>query len=89
MQGLPDNLASKTSPEDPVTPPCKHSMFSATRCPKALTWMASLALAAGRREDAERWLIEAIDAPVFRVNDSAEATRHDLPASHTDTAHMS
>jgi hypothetical protein len=80
MQGLPDNPVPEELPKDPVTP-CKYSMFSARQCPKALAWMASLALAADRREDAEQWLVEAIGALVFRVRDSAETTRHGLPAS--------
>lgn len=66
MQGLPDNPDAQVCA--PVTP-CKCPMFSTTQCPKAFAWMASLALAAGQREDAEHWLVEVIGALLFRAYD--------------------
>jgi hypothetical protein len=88
MQGLPDNHAAKEPLEAPVTT-CQYSLFSTSQCPKALAWMASLALAAGRREDAEGWLVEVIGALLFRVTDTAEATSRDRPAARSSTARMS
>ena len=72
----------------PVTPR-KYSMFSSTQCPKALAWMASFALAAGKREDAEQWLVEMIGAVLFRVSEPGEASALDHPAPRSDTAGMS
>lgn len=89
MQGLPDNpITEEPFTSAPVTT-CKYSMFSSTQCPKALAWMASLALATGRREDAEQWLVELIGAVLFRVTDTGEATSPGAPAPRTDAARMS
>jgi hypothetical protein len=78
MQGLPDNPGPE---ETPVTT-CKYSMFSTSQCPKALSWMASLALAAGQVEDAENWLVELIGAMLFRGPD-VEVNNLDVRASRT------
>lgn len=88
MHGLPDNPAAETPSEAPVTT-CKFSMFSTAQSPMTLAWMASLALAAGRREDAENWLVEMIGALLFRANDPAEATNLDRLVPRSDTARMS
>lgn len=83
MQGLPDNPALEESPEDPVTPTCKNAMFSASQCPKALAWMASLALAAGQRDAAEHWLVEVIGALLFRAYDVPGLTAPGGATAHT------
>lgn len=88
MQGLPDNPASEESPEDPVMP-CEFPTFSVAQCPKALTWLASLALAAGQRENAEGWLVEAIGALLFRVPDASASTDLGLPAKRVVVSHAS
>lgn len=62
MQGLPDNPAS----DETTVKACNYSMFSASQCPKALSWMAALALAAGKTEDAEQWVVELIGSILFR-----------------------
>jgi hypothetical protein len=54
----------------------RYSMFAAEQCPKALAWMASLALAAGQKQDASAWMTELIGALVFvKTTSSASATR--------------
>lgn len=50
--------------DNPMTP-CRYSMFAAEQCPKALAWMASLALAAGRTAEATAWMVELIGSIVL------------------------
>lgn len=65
---------------------CNYSMFSASQCPKALSWMAALALAAGKTEDAEQWVVELIGALLFRVTSAESASS---PAARQDTLRTS
>ncbi len=57
---------------NPMTP-CRYSMFAAEQSPLALAWMASLALAAGKKGDAQAWMVELISAMVFVQNARARA----------------
>ncbi len=41
------------------------SLRAAMPCPRAMAWMATFAVASGRRVVAERWLIELYAAVVF------------------------
>lgn len=84
MQGLPDNPA----PDDATVKACTYSMFSASQCPKALSWMAALALAAGKTEDAEQWVVELIGALLFSRALSAGAGV-DTASETRDTLRMS
>lgn len=62
-------------------------MFAAEQCPKALAWMASLALAAGKTVDARSWLIELVGAIVLvKV---ARAQPDSAEPAPRDTASMS
>jgi hypothetical protein len=65
----------------------RYSMYAVEQCPKALAWMASLALAAGRTEDARGWVVELIGAVVLTEKARALAGQSD-PAP-LDTASMS
>ncbi len=57
---------------------CRYSMFAAEQCPKALAWMAALALAAGKPIDAHAWFVELMSAVVLvkgRGRSGGDATR--------------
>ena len=69
MQGLPDNLDQKETPERAMSTCLNHPRVPDAQCPRALAWMASLALAAGDRAGAEGWLVEVIGALLFRAYD--------------------
>lgn len=64
---------------------CRYSMFAAEQCPKALAWMAALALAAGRTADAQAWMVELISAMVLVKKTSSVATTRET----RDSASMS
>lgn len=64
-----------------------HNVQASERCPTALAWMASLALAAGDHVAAEHWLREVVAALVF--NRAAGATRATVTPAPQDTTRMS
>lgn len=68
--------------------PSRYSMFAAEQCPKALAWMASLALAAGKSADARAWLVELMGAIVL-VKGLARTERDPSDPVPRDTASMS
>lgn len=71
---------------NPMTP-TRYSMFAVVQCPKALAWMASLALAAGKRDDARAWVVELIGSVMFvSVVRTAQGLNDQAPR---DTASMS
>ncbi len=65
----------------------RYSMFAAEQCPKALAWMAALALAAGRTQDARGWMVELIGAVVLTERARIAPGQSDL--APLDTASMS
>lgn len=71
---------------NPMTP-CRYSMFAAEQCPKALAWMAALALATGKTADARSWLVELMGAIVLVK--AARASTDSADRAPRDTASMS
>ena len=68
--------------------PTRYNMFAVEQCPKALAWMASLALAAGKSADARAWLVELIGVMVL-VKSATRTERDPLDQAPRDTASMS
>lgn len=92
MQRLRDNPdRDDTGPEEALEEPpvttCKYSMFASAQSPKALAWMAALALATGHTEDAESWLVELIGAVLFENVDVVMGS--DVATARQDTLRMS
>jgi uncharacterized membrane protein YecN with MAPEG domain len=71
---------------NPMTP-TRYSMFAVEQCPKALAWMASLALAAGKTNDARAWVVELIGMVVLVKH--ARLAQDPSDRAPQDTASMS